>query len=112
MGIAARKTRPMATPVSRKKERLSGVRYAEWKPSRRLLITPEAAQSASTRATNSRVMDFCPRARNCASTSCSVPGGRTFCKASERVLQTKPARVMIRIVATDVSTGKNESSAE
>ena len=75
-------------------------------------MTLAAAHSASTKATMSRVMDFCPRARNCVSTISSVVGGSTVCSARESVAETKSARVITRMVAAEVRTGKKESSAE
>ena len=75
-------------------------------------MTLAAAHSASNRATTSKVMDFWPRARNCVSTISSVPGGNIVCSARESVAETKSARVITRMVAADVRTGKNESSAE
>src|SRR5579871_1157188 len=78
----------------------------------RLLMTPDAAQSEIRPATISSELCRVPATRNCCTTKGSESGGTISERASSMVRATNSARVWTRIVAAEVITGKNESSAE
>ena len=75
-------------------------------------MTPEAAQSEISPANTSSAVGLDPLMRNCCTTRLSEPGGTIRERPRSMVFETNRARLSTRIVAAEVSTGKNESSAE